>query len=298
MPRLCPPTHELIAFVAAARHESITAAAEELSLTQGAISKSVRSLEGMLGIQLFERFKQRIVLTASGRRYLNQVIPLLAALEQATLQLRTYVPQGNEVLLATVPTFGSNWLIPRMTNFGSVHPSISVNFVQLIGDEISLRGNQEMPELFIKYGEGIWPGLISEYLIGNEIVTLLPRALSNVQEPSDLRDLPLLHHTSVPHAWHDWNESISVFATESTYIGKRFDQYSMLIEAVRAGLGIALVPRCLVQQEIERGEFRTPFSTIMQGWNGYYLCRPELKPLSEPAKLVFDWIRAQAQLTS
>ena len=129
MRRVCPSVQELKAFEATARHMSVTRAATELCVTQGAVSRQILNLENWLGIALFERVKQRLVLTQAGQTYLAQIRPSLLALETATIELRASAGASGVLNLACVPTFGAKWLIPRLPDFKRLHPDISVSFV-------------------------------------------------------------------------------------------------------------------------------------------------------------------------
>src|SRR5256885_3328925 len=116
-----PPISLLRAFVAVARHGGITHAADELHLTQGAVSKQVLELERQLGVALFLRVRKRLTLSAAGQRYLHTVQPVLAQLEEATLELMAHGERGGALHIAVLPTFGAKWMIPRLTDFQSRH---------------------------------------------------------------------------------------------------------------------------------------------------------------------------------
>lgn len=123
-----PPADALIAFECAARHESFTRAAEELHLTQGAISKQIRHLEQRLGVPLFARIRQRVVLTDAGRLYLHEVRSALDQLGDATRQVMSFAGSADVLNLAVLPTFGARWLAPRLAEFLRRTPKAALNF--------------------------------------------------------------------------------------------------------------------------------------------------------------------------
>ena len=292
MRRLCPSINELKAFEAVARHVSITHAAGELCVTQGAVSRQILSLEDWLGVKLFERIKQRMVLTDTGRAYLAKVRPSLAALEAATVELRAQRGTGGVFTLACAPTFGARWLIPRLPALNRIHPDITLSFAPYAQSPEFLTGGG--PDAAIRFGEGVWPNEVADYVTGRELVVIAaPSVAKALRKPADVARHPLLHHTSVPHAWEDWRAAMDV-AKLDTYAGPRFDQYSLLIQAVVAGLGVALVPECLVREELASGKVRAVYSNTIKGWKGYYLCYPEDRQ-HLPALVAFrSWLLGQA----
>jgi LysR family glycine cleavage system transcriptional activator len=293
--RLHIPLHLLRAFIATARHSSMSRAAEELSLTQSAVSKQVVELERLLGHAMFERVRKRLVLSPVGQRYLARVQPLLQALDAATLDVLAQGDGGGALHLSTFPTFAAKWLIPRLQDFRRSHPDVTLHFVPYAqGYDFTL------PELdcAIRYGEGTWPGSIAQYLIGREMVVIAPPASLDarpLRRPEDIRDHDLLQHATVPGAWAEWCEAHGV-AGINPMGGQVMEQYSTVIQAVSVGLGLALVPRCLVDDDLARGIVRAPLegrrSRPFKTQAGYYLCYPEAKA-HLPALAAFrDWITA------
>lgn len=288
--RLHPPTQLLRAFVAAARQSSISRAADELHLTQSAVSKQVLELESLLGTPLFERVRGRLLLSPAGQRYLPRVTQALSLLESATLDLLAHQGRGGALQVSTLPTFGAKWLIPRLPQFQQAHPDISVNFVPFTkGYDFSL------PELdcAIRWGEGNWPGAIAHYLTGHKVVVITPPAL-RFRQRADIRRQVLLHHVTDPVAWARWCEAYGV-AHPNALAGPKFDQMDSIIRAVMAGLGIALVPRCLVQDDLDRGFVAAPFADDFRVNTGYYLCYPEAKAQVPPLAAFRQWLLALAE---
>ena len=297
MKRLQIPLHHLRAFVATARHLSRSKAADELFLTQGAVSKQVLELERTLEVPLFERVRKRLVLAPAGQRYLARVEPLLRSLDAATLEVMARGDSGGALHLSTLPTFGARWLIPRLPSFIATHPDVTLNFVPFVQGYDFLR-----PELdcAIRYGDGIWPGAQAQYLNGRDVVVIAPPTLGAdkaIGKPQDVAQHVLLQHSTVPMAWADWCEAHGV-KVANPVAGPSLDQFNSLISAVSAGLGLALVPRCLVQREVLLGTVRTPLDPQLlrpfQTRAGYHFCYPEAKAQMPALREFKEWITSEA----
>lgn len=185
MRRFCPSLTDLQAFEVAARHSSFTRAAQELCVTQGAVSKQVKHLEEFVGVELFLRIRQGLVLTEAGRGYLTKVQAGLGQIEAATVELIAHQGQGGTLNLTCMPTFGARWLIPRLTAFMRLRPDIHVEFLpHRQGYDFS------SPELdaAVRFGEGIWPGSGADYIVGREILPVCsPRLIpGGCSVPADL----------------------------------------------------------------------------------------------------------------
>lgn len=302
--RLCPSITELQAFDAACRHQSFTQAAVEMHCTQGAVSRQIASLEATVGVALFERTKQRLVLTDAGRAYLLSVRPALAQLEAATVQLLSHGGRGGTLNIAALPTFGAKWLIPRLPAFQRAHPDVTLNFLPHAQGYDFSRAELHAS---IRFGEGVWPGAHADYIAGRDaIVIVAPDVLASASAQSrrkraftarDLLPLGLLHHISVPHAWEEWFASAG-FIDVNPHVGPRFDQFTLIIQAVAAGIGAAVVPRCLVEDELRTERVIAPFAHGVDLSQGYYLCTPDNKA-QVPSLITFrNWLLAQAQWPS
>ncbi|WP_459618725.1 transcriptional regulator GcvA [Bordetella sp. 2513F-2] len=275
MRRFCPSLTDLQAFEVAARHSSFTKAAQELCVTQGAVSKQVKHLEDFVGVKLFLRIRQGLVLTEAGRSYLQKIQAGLGQIEAATIEVIAHQGRGGTLHLTCMPTFGARWLIPRLTAFQRLRPDIHIEFLpHRQGYDFST------PELdaAVRFGEGIWPGSGADYIVGRDVVPVCsPRVLSQDSiEAADLLQYPLLHHTSAPEGWHDWFEQAGC-DTRRSREGARFDQYSLLSQAAAAGFGVALIPRCLIEDELRDGKLAVPVRQPIRARQGYYLCYPEQK---------------------
>lgn len=293
MRRRIPSIEALVAFEAAARHLSFTRAADALSLTQSAVCKQIAALEDYLGVPLFNRIKKRISLTEAGAIYAKRVAEDLDRLERNTVSIMSHRGERNVLELAVIPTFGTRWLIPRLTQFHALNPGIVVNLTTR-SDPFLFSGTPF--DAAIHFGSPVWPGAISHPLFGEEMIPVCsPQLLRRhpCREPRDLARLPLLHQSNRHDAWRRWFEAAGVVDID-VMGGPRFDLFSMLVEAARAGLGVVLVPRFLALGELESGELVAPFDLSLSSEMGYFLVYPD-PPSANPALQRFtDWLLREA----
>lgn len=285
--RLLPSTAALAAFDAVARHESFSAAAQELSLTQSAVSRQINALETQLGIALFERSSRHVALSEAGRTYLNAVSPALAAIRAASLHVMSRM-QGNVLNLAFLPTFGTRWLIPRIPRFVEQYPDIILNFATRIGQ---FDFEREGLDAAIHIGKPDWPNADCTFLLEEIVVPVCsPKFLQHhpISDPRDLLALPLFNMASRPDAWNLWFKSLDLTAPNST--GMRFEQFSNVAQACIAGLGIALMPLFLINAEIESKQLVIAFPHTMKSPSSYYFVTPASRT-DTPAVTAFrDWL--------
>jgi LysR family transcriptional regulator, glycine cleavage system transcriptional activator len=292
MRRLHPPVHLLQAFAATARFGSISRAAEALHLTQSAVSKQVQELERWTGVALFERVRKRLSLTPAAQRYEGAVRPLLGQLEAATLDLITSADGGGALHVSTLPTFGAKWLIPRLPAFQKAHPQVALNFVPYVQGYDFHRADLDCSILF---GDGHWPGAQADYLTGRDVILIAPpapRTKPLLRKPQDVAKFPLLQHTSVPHAWNHWCGAQAVQGV-NPYAGPQLDQFHSLIRAVAAGMGLALVPRCLVAEDVATGVVSAPLRDGYIDDLGYWLCYPESRAQVAALTSFREWLHAE-----
>lgn len=297
MPRLLPPPHLLRALIATSRHGSVVRAAEELHLTAGAVSKQLLELERRFGITLFERVRKRLALTEAGQRYVERIAPLLDEIERVTLDLlaeRGSVSTGqSQVLhLSMLPTLGAKWLVPRLADFLQQHPDVDLRFVPYVDGYDFTRTELDCA---IRYGRGVWPGAQADYLMGHEVVVIAPTAVAaTLRAPADVLGHTLLHHMTEPQGWANWGRSHGL-GDPRLMAGPRMDQVATQIRAVAAGLGLALVPRCLVEEELESGAVHAaPLPVFMQR-TGYYFCFPDSRAHMPALMRLRAWLLAQTQ---
>ncbi len=296
--KLHPPIHLLRAFIMTARHDSISRAAEALHLTQSAVSKQIIELEGSLGVALFERVRKRLVLTPAGQRYRQAVGPILSQLEAATLDVITSGDGGGALHISCLPTFAAKWLIPRLPDFQKLHPQIALHFVPFAQGYTFERTDLDCSILF---GQGHWPGAVAQYITGREVMLIAPpsppsspssRGKALLKKPQDISKFTLLQHATVPQAWAHWAQAHGVSGI-NPLAGPQLDQFHSLIRAVMAGMGLALVPRCLVQDDVAARLVSAPLDDGYTDDSGYYLCYPESRAQMVPLVSFKEWLQAE-----
>ncbi len=290
-----PSLPELHAFAAAAHLGSFSRAAEDLHVTQGAVSRAIARLEEHLGVQLFTREGRRSVLTREGAQYLEAVGPGVAAIEAASLALR----QGRAarpLRLSVPPTLFSHWLIPRLPDFSARHPGVALAFAPYQRDDPL---TAPAIDAWIRVGRPDWPaGIAGEYLVGRELVPICrPEDLQGphaIRTPQDLLRRPLLFHTHYPGNWAHWFAQVGC-AHGPLVPAADFDQVGLLAQAVMAGLGVAVVQRCLVEAELAAGRIAVALERPVNLERGYHLCRPTGRPAHPALEPLRQWLLAQAQ---
>jgi len=277
-------------FDAAARHLSFTRAAAELCVTQSAISRQIRQLEEYIGQQLFHRSTNRLILTSTGAEYASAVRLVLDQAEAATLQLMAYDGNGTQLTLALLPTFGSRWLVPRIGEFVALHPSMQLNIKTYIEP---FEFETSDVDVAIHFGSDAWVGAVCHRLMGEVAVPVCAPSLLGGRQPlSDPRavvNFPLLQPTTRPLAWLEWCSQVGAPATNALG-GARFDHFYMMIQAAIAGLGVALLPRFLVNDELVSGRLVVAADHELKTSSAYWLVYPE-KKAQQPAIGQFrDWL--------
>ena len=294
MKRLCPTMHELLAFDAVARSESLTLAASTLCISISAVSKQITSLEEFVGRQLLQRQGRGVALTGHGRIYWQKISGNLRALETATFEMQSGNGDTGILTLASVPTFLTKWLIPRLPDFRKTAPSVTLSFSQHLG------AFENMPtgvDVAIRYGHGEWPGVVSDYIAGKEFVLIASPGLVNAEgliTAAQVSKSTLLHHEGAPTAWRQWAASHGA-PDSAVQPGPRFAQYSAVIQAAVSGLGVGLVPRILVLEELAKKSVASPCGHAIMVDQGHYLCF-KADRVDVPVLAAFrSWILHQAR---
>lgn len=288
--RFLPSTSTLAAFESVARLGSFSLAADELSLTQGAISRQILALEEQLGVRLFERGPRGVALTAAGEAYARPVASALGTIRQASLQVMTKT-HGNRLNLAMLPTFGTRWLLPRIPGFVALHPEITINFATRIGQ---FDFEREDIDLAIHIGQPDWPGAECTFLMNEMVVPVCsPSLISSVPvvTAADIAALPLLHMASRPGAWAHWFENLGVAAPPQQ--GMRFEQFSSVGQACIAGLGVALMPPFLIEPELKTGQLVVALDRPVQSPSSYYAVAPLSRTAYGPVAAFRAWLEAE-----
>lgn len=290
--RLVPSMTALQCFEAAARHLSFTRAAEELHLTQSAVSKQVAQLEEMLHHHLFLRIRRRLQLTPAGSLYLAEVNKILTQVDMSSRYILTYGEQTEILKVATQPSFGVRWLIPHLKGFGKRYPNIHLDIRNEMEPFSLLQGSADVVFFF---GQGTWPGATCVQLFDEEVVPVCAPELLQGRELSDasaLAELVLMQSTSRPEAWHEWFLEQDLH-TDNSYHGPRFDTFYMALSAAQAGCGVALVPRYLAEKELAEGSLVIAWQHAMRSNGAHYLAYAEHAAEVPKVRALVEWIKTQ-----
>lgn len=269
-------------FEAAARHMSFTRAADELSLTQSAVSKQVAHLETLLQHKLFRRVRRSLILTPEGAIFLSDVRKVLTQIEMSAHTIMTFSGNSEVLKIATLPSFGSRWLADKLPSFLSANPGISLEFHDRVKD---FDLEQQNIDIAFFYGHGSWPSLACHKLFDEEMVAVVsPTLLARhpIHTVDDLAQLPLLHLSTRPDAWHHWFAGQKI-TTDRSYHGTRFETFTMLVRTAMAGGGVALVPHFIVDEELAAERLTLAWPHKLLSESAYYLVYPE--HLGELAKV-------------
>ncbi|ESX10569.1 MULTISPECIES: LysR family transcriptional regulator [unclassified Mesorhizobium] len=290
--RLLPSTSALAAFEAVARLGSFTAAAQELDLTQGAVSRQIALLEEQFGRRLFERDSRNVRLSTAGEIYAEAVRAALGQLRDAALGLMSNRHSGM-LNLAILPTFGTRWLMPLIPDFVAENPDITINFVTRIGRFDFAR---ERLDAAIHHGQPDWPDADSTLLMRETVMPVVSPdflASRDITAAADISRLPLLHMATRPGAWGEWFEEQGLSAPIGP--GMQFEQFGTVAQACMAGLGVALLPQVLIAGELQRGQLVPAPGQPMQSRSAYYLVVPNDKRGHPPVVSFRDWLLGQVE---
>ena len=289
MKRKIPSTIALAVFEAAARHGSFARAANEVCLTESAVSRQIATLESYLGVNLFTRVRKQVVLNDAGHMYLKNIARNLSDIEQHTAALMSHKGVGGVLELAVIPTFANRWLLPRLRDFRERHPDVILNLSER---PLPFSFDDTNFDAALNFDHPSWAGVVKVDLFEEELVPIIsPRYFDTLRlnAPADLTSFPLLHKSTRPEAWRHWF-ALAGCADFTPVPGMHFELYGMVIEAARAGLGVGLVPRFYVQDEIERNDLIVPFSLTLKHEKRYCLVYPERKKDAELVLLFRDWV--------
>ena len=297
MRRAIPPLQTLVCFDAAARHESYTRAAQELSVTQSAVSRQIATLETFLGVALFRRTRHGVALTASGATYARQITKRLQAMERDTLDAMAHQGEGGSLALAAVPTFATRWLIPRLPDFAREQPDVVVH-IETRTRPFLFSDAEFDAALYAGTPAQVanWAGTRAVLLLREDVVPvcspkLLPRG--KAVTATAVEKLPLLQQSTRPDGWRQWFDAQQVDAPQARS-GPRYELFSMLATAASHGLGVALMPPMLIEDELARGDLVVACDKPLSGERNYYLVTPEQEN-DRPLLTVFGaWLKGQA----
>jgi LysR family glycine cleavage system transcriptional activator len=284
-----PSLAALAAFEAAARLQSFTKAAEELNLSQGAVSRQIRSLEERLGFPLFERVRQRVVLTTAGAAYAGEIGEPLERLSHLTLDSVSRYRDRTSLALATLPTFATRWLIPRLGEFTAANPTIRLDITTRLRP---FDFNVERIDAAIHFGSPLWPEATLHELMGEVLQPVGSPALIrglDLRVPEDALRAPLIQLGTRRGAWLEWLTREGLDPSRAVN-GPHFDEFAMVARAAVEGLGLAILPVFLLQDEITRGALEVVFDRPVISPHSYYLVYPEQKTAYWPLACFRDWL--------
>jgi LysR family glycine cleavage system transcriptional activator len=291
MPRRLPPLNALKAFEAAARSESFTRAAQELNVTQGAVSHQVKALEATLGIKLFNRERQRLVMTDAGRDYLGVIRDALDRIAAGTERLMQRQSAG-VLTVSTSPDFAAKWLVYRLGRFAESHPEIDLR-VSAAAHQVDFA--REDVDVAVRHGDGKWPGLGVVRLCSERLFPVCSPELvagrNRITTASDLLKFPLLRLDDWK-TWTRWFAAAGVVAPVAR--GPVLNRASMLIDAAVDGQGIALARTALAAWDLINGRLIRPIDVSLPMSNTYWIVCP--KATSAVPKIVTfrKWLLAEA----
>jgi DNA-binding transcriptional LysR family regulator len=295
MRRKLPSTQALGCFEAAARHGSFTRAAQELALTQGAVSRQVSALEAFLGVALFKRTQHGMTLTPAGEDYARQIARRLDGLERDTLDLMGRQGQGDAITLATVPTFANRWLIPRLPLLAALHPALTVH-IEVRTRPFLFTDSGVDAALYAGTPEQVqqWVGVQAHPLLPEQVVPVCSPALlagRGPLTPAELAQCPLLQQATRPEAWRQWFDAQGVDAPHAM-TGPRYELFSMQTAAATHGLGMALMPTLLIEPELRNGSLTVACDRVHSSGRHYYMVQPDWP--ERPAMAAFKaWLFTQ-----
>lgn len=285
-----PNLGALQAFEATARLGSFSRAAEELSLTHSAVYRQVTGLEERLGVQLLTRVRRRVALTDAGAEYAARVRHHLEQLEKDTFGLISRAALGRSLHIAVLPTLATTWLLPRLADFQSRHGDISVS---LSARTLPFQFKDHPFDAAIYHADRPWPQTAGIKLFdeGELLPVCVPELLgSDGDAKATLAGLPHLHMLSRPDAWRFWYEAQGWEYLPSISAGPRYELFTMTLAALHAGLGVALIPRFLAQDELDAGRLVMPAQGVLKVKEAYFFSYPMAGEQSD-ALLAFEaWL--------
>jgi LysR family glycine cleavage system transcriptional activator len=285
-----PPLSAVRVFEAAARHLNFTRAADELGMTQAAVSYQVKLLEDRLGLPLFHRLPRRLTLTEAGQQLGPLVSDALGRIAAGFDAVRE--DDGKLLSITSIHTFASNWLVPRLGRFQTRHPDIkvwldtSLRMVDLIAENV---------DIAIRAGSGEWPGLIAERLMPIGLTPMASPALlesaGGVRVPADLLRLPLFREDD--DSWERWFAQQGVDVAPGVARGSRLENQLLLGRGAASGMGVALLHPAFFTDELASGQLVQPFPAILRSQRAYFLAYPKARRHHPKVQAFRDWVMAE-----
>jgi len=290
----------LLCFEVAERLGTLTRAAAELHLTQGAVSRQLLALEQRVQARLFVREHHRLVLTPAGRTLLAEVRPLLQGLERAVADLRTHRGLGGRLRLSVASTFATHWLIPRLPGFTEANPDITLDFATRIGAVDFARTDVDAAITFITaplppaLGVPLAPLRLSAYARPS-----LAQTLAKGRHLPWLETAALLVNVSVPDGWPMWAQAAGVSAARVERLqerdGARYDLLSMALNAALAGIGVGLLPDFVAESAVAEKRLLRLSQASWCPSRAYHLSYPAQQAELPTLQRFRDWVVAEAR---
>jgi DNA-binding transcriptional LysR family regulator len=288
--RLLPSISQLTALESVCRTGSTLAAATDLNLTQGAVSRLIQNLESQLGIALFLREGRRLVPTTATLAYARDVARAMDLISRGSMRVRS-TGSGGTLALSILPTFGTRWLAPRLPRFLAAHPGVTIN----LGTRLRpFDFGDEGFDAAIHFGDRTWPGAGFQWLFDERLVPCCApgfRASHPISGARDLIGLPLLQLETRPDAWAVWFAHHGI--ADSAPQGMLFDQFAPMIQAAIYGMGVALLPEFLARSELADGRLVDAWGGPVPGRGSYWLVWPVEAGDYPPLTAFRDWIVGQ-----
>ncbi len=294
-----PSLPELHAFLAVCHHGSFSRSAQALFVTQAAVSRAVQRLEARLDCHLFTRTAEGVIPTEKGLAFQALVEAHVAGLENATTlfnRTNNISKTRDKLRLSVVPTLGTRWLMPRLPQFQTAHPEISVELRQFHHDENFTRDDVDV-WIDVKRAKP-WPrGYKRIYLLGKEIAPICAPAIAGrLVSVTDLLNETLLHHTNFPENWALWLHGAGLPKAQPE-LGPGFDLGSNLIVAATIGMGVAVIHPFMVARELASGELVMPFQSTVSTGRGYHVCYRNAQDKNPVVEVFVEWLKEQAKNT-
>jgi LysR family glycine cleavage system transcriptional activator len=287
--RFKPELSLLRTFECAARHQSFTRAADELSLTQSAVSKHIIALEARLDLKLFSRVRRQVVLTEAGQRFLSDVNEVLRSADEAILRALSASHREKTLAIAAMPTFGSRWLAPKLGKFLASNRNVHI---ELSARSEPFEFENSHFDLAFHFGDQVWPNSVTTLLCHEVSIPaaspgfLARHPLNSVEE---IANVPLLQLSRRAMWWSKWQETYGLSGNYAFH-GHSFEQFNMLIEAAISGLGVALLPAYMIERELRYNLLEVALPAPMKTDSSYCVSVPNWK-VSDPLILKFiSWV--------
>lgn len=275
MRRRIPSTTSLLCFESAARTENFAKAAHELNITQSALSRQIQILESYIKQSLFTRARQRVKLTAAGQALATELSPQLELLEVTLLKIRSHDALGGAINVGVYPTLGSRWLMPKIIEITQSQQDLTLNTITYLSNADI---DPSLVDLAVVQGDPPWKGYRADHLMDETLVVVGSTQMQQfpVNDANELLNLRILQHSTRPESWKIWFDSFDGTVLMPP-IGPMFSQFEMLIDAVKAGHGIAIIPRVLVEKELLEGSLVKAHDHECASQSAYYLLTPNVK---------------------